>query len=171
MNFEIIDFHTHPYYELCDNISQHKEYFTYKNTDFPLELSAIGITKFAGTVLKKDEGLSSMIRANDEALELRQMYGDAYIPGFTVDARYPEESIKEAIRAKNNGTNLIGELVPGHYAWKYSDKGFSEILDFLNGKNYVVSLHSTDDLSFMASLAKQYKDINFVFAHPGELKR
>ena len=94
-----------------------------------------------------------------------------YIPGFMVDARFPKESIKEIDRAIENGINLIGELVPYHYSWKYADSGFEEILSYADGKNLIFNLHTAEELDVMEELAKKHPTISFVFAHPGEAPR
>jgi predicted TIM-barrel fold metal-dependent hydrolase len=81
-----------------------------------------------------------------------------------------DKSKKEIDRAISLGINLIGELVPYHYSWRYSDEGFSEILDYAEGKGLVFSLHTNfDEIDTMGKLAKEHPGITFVFAHPGEI--
>ena len=81
---------------------------------------------------------------------------------------YVEESCKEIDYAVENGVKLIGELVPYAHGWSdYSCPGFSEILDYLEGKDMVVSLHTMDQEQ-MEQMALAHKNITFVFAHPGE---
>lgn len=172
MNFEIIDFHTHPYSKIEEMLGSHKEYIKNSPIDFPKELLRAGITKFVGSVISTVKEHDAMRKCNDSALYLKRIYGDSYIPGFTVDARYVEESKTEIDRAVINKINLIGELVPYHYAWKYSDKGFEEILDYAEGKNLIFSLHTnSDELQTMGELAKNHPGITFVFAHPGEINQ
>jgi len=171
MERDIIDFHTHPYLEAEDNISAHKEYIKRSPDVFISELAKAGINKFCGSVIRKDEGVCSMISSNDHALLLKEKYGDSYIPGFMIDARFLEESKREMDRALKYGIKLIGELVPYHYSWKYSDKGFYELLDYAEGKGLIFSLHTADELDVMTALAKSHPETTFVFAHPGELNR
>ena len=81
---------------------------------------------------------------------------------------YIEESIKEIEIAHENGVKLIGELVPYMNGWEdYSSKAFYEILDYLKKYDMVVSLHPMN-YDAQEKMALDHKDIQFVFAHPGE---
>ena len=81
---------------------------------------------------------------------------------------FVDESVAEIKLAAENGVRIIGELVPYMNGWKdYSCSGFSDILDEISKYNMVVSLH-TIDLKQMEKMAEAHKNVNFVFAHPGE---
>lgn len=172
MKYEIIDFHTHPFVKDTEILGNHKEYVNSNYKKILDELKRAGINKFAGSVIstKKEDG--AMKNCNDAVLLLKEYFTTAYIPGFTVDARYVEESKGEIDRAITEGINLIGELVPYHYSWKYSDKGFAEILDYCDNKGLIFSLHTNyDEIDVMGRLAKEHPSITFVFAHPGEINQ
>ncbi len=171
MKYEIIDFHTHPFSVMTEMLGSHTNYINNLPEDFAVQLQRAGINKFAGSVITDSKEPNAMTKCNDSALLLKKMYDDAFIPGFTVDARYVEESKREIDRAIKEGIRLIGELVPYHYSWKYADEGFSEILDYCDGKNLVFSLHTADEIETMGRLAKEHPSITFVFAHPGEIGR
>lgn len=169
---EIIDFHTHPYVEKTQILGSHKEYVNDDAKRIPSELDKAGISKFVGSVITTAKEENAMKICNDAALLLREIYKENYIAGFTVDARFVEESKKEIGRAISEGINLIGELVPYHYSWKYSDEGFKEILDYADGKGLIFSLHTNyDEIDIMGKLAKEHPGITFVFAHPGEINQ
>ena len=169
---QIFDFHTHPYLDVKDDISPHRNYFEQSAEIFIEELTSIGITRFAGSaILHGVEGEKYIKEANDTVYTLRETYGKNYYPGITVDSRYVNESKKEIDRMLEKGLRLIGELVPYHYGWNYSDDGFEEILSYTDGKNVVYSLHTTDDLTALEKIAEKHRDTTFVFAHPGELNR
>ena len=172
MKYEIIDFHTHPFIEKTQILGNHKEYVNDDCKSILYELKKAGISKFVGSVISTLKEDNAMKICNDAALMLSKIYKSDYIPGFTVDARFVEESKNEIDRAISEGINLIGELVPYHYGWKYSDEGFSKILDYCDGKRLIFSLHTNyDEIDTMSRLAKEHPNITFVFAHPGEINQ
>ncbi|MBQ7821559.1 MAG: amidohydrolase family protein, partial [Clostridia bacterium] len=173
MNFEIIDFHTHPFIEEENNICSHKQVCG-MSADNTLEVfGKLGVSKICGSVISghKDENETSwdrIKRNNDTALKLRERYGDFYIPGFHVHSDFVDESIAEMHRMKKLGVNLIGELVPYMDGWKnYANDGFSAILDEAGKNNMIVSFHSQEE-DEMDAMVKRHKDVIFVAAHPGE---
>ena len=164
---EIIDFHTHPFLDEKDSICIYKD--TTKTT--PDDLSLIGIDRFCGSVITyKSSGIGNTRISNDTSLALREKYGEKYIPGFMVHPNFPEESIEELKKAEKNGVRLIGELVPYAYKWQYDSEGFYEILDYTDKKDFLYSMHTTD-IAVMHKIAKEHKNTEFVFAHPGEAAR
>ena len=161
---EIIDFHTHPFLSEDDSIC------IYKSTTktFPDDLFSIGIDRFCGSVITyRSSGIGNTKISNDTALALREKYGNKYNPGFMVHPNFPEESIEELKRAKDNGVRLIGELVPYAYKWQYDSDGFYTILEYTDKEDFVYSMHTTD-IEVMRKIAKEHKNTQFVFAHPGE---
>lgn len=168
MNFEIIDFHTHPFYFDEENICAHKGYIPMSPDSFLDDMERLGIKHFAGSVIsRRGDGAEMMKSCNESAFGLREIYGEKYIPGIQIDPHYVEESISEIDEMIKHGFKLIGELVPYHYGWDYSHDGLYEILDYTKDKNLVYSFHTMDHIQ-MEAVAERYKDTAFVFAHPGE---
>ena len=169
MDFEIIDFHTHPFLRENENLFGHKDVLNMTPEMVAEDMEQEGVSYFCGSVIGGDvKDFDGLRTINRSALALKERYGGKYIPGIHVHPDYVRESCEEIEFAEKNGIKMIGELVPYAHGWSdYSCKGFSEILDFLEGKNMPVSLH-TRDLDQMEKMAKEHKNINFVFAHPGE---
>lgn len=173
MEFEIIDFHTHPFNETAENICM-----------YPLNcvsccdieyLKSLGISHICGSVLdaKKNfpEGYTIWDRlkySNNTALELAVKYDGYYIPGFHVHPDFVRESCEEIERMSKIGVKLIGELVPYMDGWSdYSCKQFDEILDVARMYNMIVNFHTMDNDQIDA-MVKKHPDVIFVAAHPGE---
>lgn len=177
MNYEIIDFHTHPFTDASNNICNHKEYCNMSIENTATYLKGLGISKICGTVICSNKGKNPAIYANEweaiadsnrRALELKEIYGDFYIPGFHVHPDYVKESCDEIEKMSKLGVRLIGELVPYHHGWEdYSCKGFDEILDVATSYHMVVNFHSMD-VDLMDSMVKKHPKTIFVAAHPGE---
>ena len=51
MDYEIIDFHTHPFLDSEYNICGHKEYLNLTKEDTPRLLKNLGVTKICGSAL------------------------------------------------------------------------------------------------------------------------
>ena len=82
MEFEIIDFHTHPFLSPLTNICNHPDVFN-MDTDYTLSLmKELGVSKICGSVAFVGEYGSSwwdkIKHNNDEALKLKEIYGDFY---------------------------------------------------------------------------------------------
>ena len=175
MSFEIIDFHTHPFFEPAQNICSHKEYCNMSAENTKSLFDRLGVSKICGSVIAPvkdgDRAVWSKIKENnDAALYLRDLYGDFYLPGFHVHPDFVDESLSEIYRMHKEGVNLIGELVPYHDGWTdYSCDAFSTILDEAGKYNMIVSFHSMGE-DEMDKMVKAHKDIIFVAAHPGEYK-
>ncbi len=172
MDFEIIDFHTHPFAENKNNICSHTEYCNMSVDNTVEVFKKLGVSIICGSVIGGGNDCDSYwqkIKANnDEALRLRDYYNGFYVPGFHVHPDYVEESINEIHRMHNEGVNLIGELVPYADGWNdYSCDAFSEILDEAGQHNMLVSFHSMGE-DEMDKMVQKHKDIIFVAAHPGE---
>lgn len=172
MDFEIIDFHTHPFMHENNNICSHTEYCN-MSADRTVEIfKNLGVSRICGSVIDMkntyESYLCKMKANNDEALRLRNYYKGFYVPGFHVHPDYVEESINEIRRMNKEGVKLMGELVPYADGWDdYSCEAFSEILDEAAKYNMVVNLHSMS-LDAMDKMVERHKDIVFVAAHPGE---
>lgn len=173
MSFEIIDFHTHPFNDVSNNICNHKAVMT-MNADTSLEVfKKLGVSKICGSVItagKPEDGnyWNKVKKNNDIALDLKKYYGDFYVPGFHVHPGYIDESVNEIKRMHSLGVKLCGELVPYIDGWKnYSDEAFSCLLDELGKHNMIVNFHSGDN-DDMDKMVKDHPDVIFVAAHPGE---
>lgn len=169
MNFEIIDFHTHPFISEEDNLCQHKDVLNMTCDTTYFDMKDAGISKFCGSVIKKNTSDFSVIKnCNRDALKLRELYKGDYIPGFQITPNFIDDSIKEIDYAHQCGIKLIGELVPYMHDWSdYSCKEFSLLLEHIEKYDMVVNIH-TLELNQMELMAKNHPRINFVFAHPGE---
>lgn len=168
MNYEIIDFHTHPFVSIDDCICGYKDTMPMSTDLIAEQLSSCGIGAFCGSVInKRGNGFDGQKTANADALLLADRLGGRYIPGIMVDANFADESCLEIDKAAELGVKLIGELVPYTYRWRYDDKGFYEILEHAKNKIPLVSVHTMWDAEIEKAV-EDNKDITFVLAHPGE---
>ena len=174
MEYEIIDFHTHPYYDENDCICIHPTSIKRSPSEFLSDIKRAGVSKFCGSVItlnKKDENQSwweIIKKLNDDALELKKLYGNAYIPGCTIHPDFVEESKREIDRFKANGINLIGELVwyiQGYNS--YCSENMKEILDYASEQGMVLSVHLTNN-DDMDLLCENHPNLKIVCAHPCE---
>jgi len=178
MKYEIIDFHTHPFASDMYNICQHRNYPSAPpmNADETARtMAALGVSRIAGSVITgKNDRFSSpwekALACNEEALALRERYGDFYIPGFHVHPAYVEQSCREIERMAALGVRLVGELVPYMDDWgelDYACGQFSQILDSAEEHGMVVSFHTMNDEAVDKMVAAHPKTV-FVAAHPGD---
>jgi predicted TIM-barrel fold metal-dependent hydrolase len=172
MEFEIIDFHTHPFLSPLTNICNHPDVFN-MDTDYTLSLmKELGVSKICGSVAFVGEYGSSwwdkIKHNNDEALKLKEIYGDFYVPGFHVHPDYIRESMEEIERMHAMGIDLIGELVPYLDGWgSFTNKNFYEILKLAEEYEMTLSLHS-GEVPEQGMLAEAFPRLKVVSAHPGE---
>ncbi len=174
VDFDIIDFHTHPFIDDNSNICSHTD-FCKMDVDETLKvMGELNVSKFCGSVIRvggidsERSMLDKMYQNNNEALRLKELYKDRYIPGFHVHPKFVKESCQEIERMAKLGVNLIGELVPYFDGWTdYSSKEFSQILDVAEHYNMIVSFHSQGEEQ-MDNMVKAHKNTTFVAAHPGE---
>ena len=177
MDFEIIDFHTHPFITPDCNICRYK-YFSDKITaaDTRRDLESLGISKICGAVFapcdKENFSWRSVQHANDEALKLKEIYGDFYVPGFHVHPGYIRESLEEVERMHAMGINLVGELLPYAHMWReqsfnYGSKELSEILELVEHYGMIVNLHTMDEEG-LDKMVREHPNLTIVAAHPGE---
>ena len=173
MHFEMIDFHTHPFFEASQNICKHQECFEMNVEQTKRDMLSLGITKIAGSVLRnlgKEEITSwaQLRQANDDALTLKKMFGDFYIPGFHIHPDYVRESCEEIERMEGLGVRMIGELVPyGHHWNTYDSENLDMILDCAEHHDMLVSFHSMDE-DGMDRMTEKHRKLVLVAAHPGE---
>ena len=174
-DFEIIDFHTHPFWDDKNNICSHIAHCNMSADGTKKVFENLGVSHICGSVLTTGENWGGYANAweriaaeNETALKLRDYYGGFYIPGFHVHPDFVEESIAEIHRMHELGVNLIGELCPYFHGWKdYSCEGFSKILDEAEACGMVVNFHSSGE-DEMDKMVKAHPGVTFVAAHPGE---
>ncbi len=177
MNYKIIDFHTHPFFDDQYNLCNHTEYCNMSAENTKRDLQKLGVQKICGSVIKREMRLTNKTfddrrNLNDYALKLKEFYGDFYYPGFHVHPDFVKESIEEIERMNKLGLKLIGELVPYLDCWQdFTDKGFYEILEVAEHYDMVVNVHShahPEGLDQMDKMVKDHKNLKIVAAHPGE---
>ena len=122
MNQTVIDFHTHPYLSGEEFLNFYPERFTPDPVQCRTDLERAGISKICGSVILKkpyrgEEGFAQIRRCNQRAIELRELLGGFYVPGFHVHPDFVEESIAEIEEMHARGVRLIGELVPYLHGW------------------------------------------------------
>lgn len=175
MNYEIIDFHTHPFltneYNICNHIPNCN--MSPKNT--LTMMNRLGVSKICGSVVKagclreKETWWDRVRECNDQALKLKDLYGDFYIAGFHIHPDFPEESIAEIDAMHAKGVKLIGELVPYMMGYsKYNTPELNKIIDYATTKGMIVSIHTMSD-DDMDSFVEAHPDTKIIAAHPGEL--
>ncbi len=172
-DFEIIDFHTHPFINRDENICNHIDNCDMSVENTKRDMLSIGISKICGCVVSMSHQVKSFddVRYfNDQALKLREIYGDFYYPGFHVHPAYVKESLEEIERFNSLGFKMVGEIVPYMQGWEdYSCKGFYEIVELIEHYGMVLSLHSIlEREEDMDRLVRDHKNLTIVAAHPGE---
>ena len=173
MSIEIIDFHTHPFIDEQDNICAHRAFCGMNAENTLKTFQKMGVSKFCGSVISYYKGENDTMwdklrRNNDSALQLRELYGDTYIPGFHVHPDYIDESIAEIRKMASLGVRLIGELVPSYHGWKnYASEALSILLDEAEKHDMVIDLHSQGN-DEMDEMVKRHPNLVIVGAHPGE---
>lgn len=177
--YKIIDFHTHPFLTNDTNICSHVPYCNMSPENTKKDLQGLGISKICGSVVsvlytkKKSIAWEDIRALNDEALKLREIYGDFYIPGFHVHPAFVKQSIEEIERMHKLKVNLIGELVPYLTGWgdvPPDDKRFYEILEAAEHYGMVISYHSpkAEDYDPFEAMMKRFPKLTVVAAHPQE---
>ncbi|MDO5435028.1 MAG: amidohydrolase family protein [Clostridia bacterium] len=175
MDYEVIDFHTHPFWEPSQNICHHKEACNMSAGNTRVLMENLGITKICGSVLRPGQKNVpvkwNMIRQlNDDALRLQKIYGDFYVPGFHVHPHFVKESCEEIERMAGLGIKLIGELCPYmHGNWSYDESGFDTILECAEAHGMVISFHGMFE-DAMDNMVKRHPNTVLISAHPGEYK-
>ncbi|MBO7214397.1 MAG: amidohydrolase [Clostridia bacterium] len=174
MEFEIIDFHAHPYESEKNCICIHPTAIKRSANEFIKDMDRCGVNLCCGSVVsldKKPENLSwweHIKPLNDEALEIKKLYGDRIFPGVTIHPESVETSIEEIDRFLANGINLIGELVWYVQGYNtYCSKNMQTILDYASEKGMVLSVHPTD-YDDMDKLCENHPNLIIVGAHPSE---
>ena len=138
--YDIIDFHTHPFLEPKYDISFHKEYLRLTQEDTFRIMKNLGVFKICGSVLSANvdvdvEDVWGHIKSlNRKALEMKRYYGDFYEVGMHIHPDYVQESCAEMEYMRKRGVKLIGELVPRRFNYDYTHKGLDDILELAKKK-------------------------------------
>lgn len=170
---KIIDFHVHPFLEETENMCFYKQSLSFENNLFTEDLKKAGITQICGSVISSrgkeiPKSFEEIRVLNRHALQLREKWGDFYIPGVHVHPAYVKESCEELEYMRTQGVKLVGELVPYMQGWSdYSCREFGEILDVIGELGMVVSYHSMDD-GQMEKMIADHPKVTFVAAHPND---
>ena len=171
-DFEIIDFHTHPF-TVNNNICAYRNDFKMSEEDMIPTLRSCGISAMCGSVIQMEDRNSyptvfeKLKAANRTALALAERLDGFYIPGFHIHPDFVEESIKEIEFMAERGVRLIGELVPYHEGYEtYAHEGF-EMLRLAEKYSMVVNFHTMNPDTIDA-LVSAHPNVKFVSAHPGE---
>lgn len=173
---KIIDFHVHPFVEETENMCFYKQSLSFEGDLFVKDLKEAGITTVCGSVIsslgtKISDGFEAIQTLNRHALQLRDKWGDFYIPGVHVHPSFVRESCDELEYMSKKGVKLVGELVPYMQEWSdYSCEELGEILDVAGEFDMVVSYHSMDDVQMEKMIANHPK-VTFVAAHPNDRDR
>ena len=169
MQYEIIDFHTHPFADEASNICKYQKD---RMEDTVSYLQELGVSRICGSVIYRQipdaTPWETIQECNRVALLMKDRYGDFYVPGFHVHPAYVKESCMEIERMHGMGLRLIGELTPYIHGWSdYSCSAFDEILDTAAQYGMVVNFHS-GDLDQMDAMVRKHPNTVLVAAHPGE---
>ena len=176
---KVIDFHTHPYRKRGEFMGMYSEHFYLPPEQMPEDLASAGISVFCGSVIDSDhrgtmESFDRVREVNDAALQLREKFGDAYVPGFHVHPAFLSESLAEVERMHSEGVGLVGELVPYLQGWQhagcdYGSEALMEILARAGEYGMVVSYHTMPEWApQMEKMVGRNPGVTFVAAHPGQ---
>lgn len=173
MEFEIIDFHTHPFIKSNSQICVHKPAVQMTADSLLESFKTSGVSLFCGTVIRRgivdNDDFENIIKeSNDDALELYDYYKGAYYPGCMIHPFCVEESKRQIDRFCEKGLKLMGEIVPWSYKYNhYNTDEMNEIVDYATKKGMIMNIHPEDD-DDMDEFVKRHKDMIIVGAHPSE---
>ena len=163
----ILDFHMHPWLDAVNNYCFFKDLCPMSPTDGRRRLEQVGITRACGSVIGNATGWDDLVRLNDAALQVRENWGDFYIPGFHIHPDYVAQSVAEIRHMAAEGVCLMGELVPYIHGWDMGHPGLVPILEEAAEQNMIVSFHGTDVTDEMIEpLLDRFPQMPFVAAHP-----
>ena len=149
MDYEIIDFHTHPFLGPASNICGYPGGGMEESVSY---LKGMGISRICGSVIcKTGEDMSpweTIQECNRLALVLRERYGDFYVPGFHVHPDYVTESCEEIEKKmawiRENG--FLGvKIHPDYQGTFITDEGYLKILHCAKEHDLIVVTHAGVD--------------------------
>ncbi len=172
MSYEIIDFHTHPFFTPEQNICKHKEFCDMSVEQTVRDLKVLGIIKICGAVLCKYESgpirWEMIEKDNENALTMQDILGNFFVPGFQIHPDFVYESCAEIERMEALGLRLIGELVPKYRGlFSYDSENMDRILDCAEAHGMIVNFHSLNE-DAMDHMVEKHPHLTLVAAHPGE---
>lgn len=171
MRTGIVDFHTHPFLHPENNTCFFREGYAMNADAARSRLEDLGITTVCGSVIGPVSGWADIVRLNDRALEVRERWGDFYVPGFHVHPDHVPESIAQVERMAAEGVRLVGELVPYMHGWAMDNSGLIPILEAAQAHGMVVNFHSTGVVDeVIEPILDRFPHMPFVAAHPREKK-
>ena len=179
MTKEIIDFHTHPYLTEPENACMYKGSLCLAPGEAEADLKRAGIGHICGSVIEPQgyclkDGFAGIRRLNEQALKVKELYGDFYTPGFHIHPAFVEESLETLEWMHEKGFRLIGELVPYMHGWKeagmdYASENLREILKKAAEYQMIVNFHTMSEWQEqMEAMIAQNPQVTFVAAHPGD---
>lgn len=171
MRTGIVDFHTHPFLHPENNTCHYRDGYVMDPNSARKRLSGLGISTVCGSVLGPVRGWEDIVCLNDRALELREQWGDFYVPGFHIHPDYTPKSVAEVERMAAQGVKLLGEVVPYMHGWDFTHPGLIPVLEAAQEAGMVFSFHSTNITDeVLEPLLTRFPNLIFVAAHPGERK-
>jgi len=166
-NFEIIDAHIHPFiYEesntkFFDSPTSHEDFFA--------DLALAGISKSCGSVIRRLErpSFGDIKSLNQEAIDLKNLYPDIYIPGINVHGDFPQESCAEIERLyKEENICWIGELVAYFMDYKnYASENMFQVYALAQDLDLAVNIHPYG-LDEIGKICQNFPELKVVLAHP-----
>lgn len=172
---KVIDFHMHPYFTEEECFCFYPDSFQPSPAQLQEDLAAAGIDQVCGSVIgnlhryRPGDGFAYFQELNRKALQLREQFGDFYVPGFHIHPDFVKESIAEIEYMHAQGVHMVGELVPYMHGWRYSHENYSAILDAAEDHQMIVNYHTMpEDWEAMERMIETHPGITFVAAHPGE---
>lgn len=171
---QVIDFHVHPFRVRGNCLNFYPEMADLDALGMKAQLERAGISRICGSVLDappRVRDFGDLQRLNREALALREILGDFYVPGFHIHPGYREESCREVEAMHRRGVKLMGELVPYMHGWgEFDPDSWMEIMDLANEYGMLCSYHTPFDFD-MEDMLRRHPNVTFIAAHPGDRDR
>ena len=166
-DFEIIDAHIHPFYDAESNTgwfdtpTTHEEFFA--------DLVRAGISKSCGSVIRRLESptFEEVKALNREALKIRDLFPDLYIPGINVHGNFPDQSCEEIETLhREEGIRWIGELVAYMMDYTdYSSENMFQVYSLIQDLDLPVCIHPYA-MNEIERVLQNFPKLKVVIAHP-----
>jgi predicted TIM-barrel fold metal-dependent hydrolase len=167
ISFEIIDAHIHPFIHTESNT----KWFDYptNHEEFFADLSFAGIAKSCGSVIRplKNPSFADIQALNREAIELKHLYPDLYIPGINVHGNFPQESCEEIEKLhKEEKICWIGELVAYMMDYEnYASENMFQVYALAQDLEISMNIHPYA-LDEIEKICENFPKLKVVIAHP-----